>query len=187
MNNGGHRNSAKPLAPTHNIFSFPTFFSNRCLICFWMYFGSFWGSTFDDFLYLLHHFFEHEFCIVFSSMLIWFVISVLVFIWLPFPFAYATCETFKTIVFTMNLNEFTIQENMNFDNFNEFFRYQFWHWFLMSFGIDFGTILASLWHQIQCFVVIVFGNDFGYDLLIDFDKKMFPFLVPGICQNLYFF
>ena len=48
---------------------------------------------------------------------------------IPFPFAYATCETFKTIVFTMNLNDFTIQENMNFDNFNDFF--------VTNFGIDF--------------------------------------------------
>ena len=53
------------------------------------------------------------------------------------------CETFKTIVLTMNLNDFTIQEEVNSDNFNDFFPYQFWHLILMSCGIDFGTILAS--------------------------------------------
>ena len=34
-------------------------------------------------------------------------------------------------------------ENMNFDKINDFFRYQFWHCFLMSLGIDFGAPLAS--------------------------------------------
>ena len=31
----------------------------------------------------------------------------------------------------------------------------------MSCGIDFGTILAPVWHQVPCFVVTVCGNDFS--------------------------
>ena len=46
----------------------------------------------------------------------------------------------------------------------------------MSLGIDFGTILAPLWYKMQCFGVIVFGNDFWCDLLIDFDRKGSLFL-----------
>ena len=65
-------------------------------------------------------------------------------------------KTSKTLGFTLNFNDFTIQRNMIFDDFPDLFRYQFWHWFLMTFGIDFGSILGPLWHQIPCFLVIVF-------------------------------
>jgi hypothetical protein len=44
----------------------------------------------------------------------------------------------------MSLNDCTIQENINFDNFNDFFRYQFGHGFLIGLGIDFDTMLAPL-------------------------------------------
>ena len=55
---------------------------------------------------------------------------------IPFPFAYTSYETFNTIVFTMDLYDFTIQENMNFDNFNSFFA--------TNFGIDFWWVWASI-------------------------------------------
>ena len=37
----------------------------------------------------------------------------------------------------------SFRENMNFDKINDLFRYQFWHLFVMSLGIDVGTPLAS--------------------------------------------
>ena len=44
----------------------------------------------------------------------------------------------KPIGFTANVNDFTLQRNMNFDDdLHEPFRYKFWHWFSMS--------LASIW------------------------------------------
>ena len=42
----------------------------------------------------------------------------------------------KTIVFTMNLYVFAHQSNMIYGSFHDLFRYRFWHWFLMNFGID---------------------------------------------------
>ena len=46
----------------------------------------------------------------------------------------------------MNFNDFILQRNMIFDDFPNLFRYQFWHWFSMSFGIvlHFGSLLASM-------------------------------------------
>ena len=43
----------------------------------------------------------------------------------------------------------------------------------MSFGIDFGSILAALWHQIQCLLVICFF-DFVDGIFIDFEPKWLP-------------
>ena len=113
------------------ILNFATFFPNRLLIVLLIVFGFLLNSTFDDFLYLLHHFSEHGFCIVFSS------------IWYDLLYNVLNCfDTFSARVRNLrNLqnqwfyNEFegfyfTIQENMNFDIFNDFFRYT-------NFGIDF--------------------------------------------------
>ena len=77
-----------------------------------------------------------------------------------FPFAHTTC-----------LNGFTIQIGMIFDDCHDLFRYQFWHWILMSCSIDSGSILAPLWHQIQCFWVIVFSMSFGIGLFADSNKN----------------
>ncbi len=54
---------------------------------------------------------------------------------------------------------------MIFHDFPDLFRYQFWHWFFIRFGIDVGSILEAFCHQIPCFGVIVFGNDFWCDLI----------------------
>ena len=76
MNNGGHRISPWPcqrrgsITPKYSVFRL--FFSNRFWIGLWMFCGSLLNSTCYDFLYLLHRFFEHGFCIVFSSMLVCF-------------------------------------------------------------------------------------------------------------------
>ena len=62
----------------------------------------------------------------------------------------------KTIVSPMNFNDFTMQRNVIFDDFPALFLNQFWHWFSMSLGIDSGSLLGPLWHQIPCFWMIVF-------------------------------
>ena len=74
----------------------------------------------------------------------------------------------------MNFNDFTIKRNMMFDDCSDLFRYQFWHWFLMTFGIDLGSILGPLWRQITCFLVIVLGMSFWIDLLLIFDQHLNP-------------
>jgi hypothetical protein len=40
----------------------------------------------------------------------------------------------------MNLYDSTIRKNMIFDKSNAFIRDQFWRWFVVRFGIDFGFI-----------------------------------------------
>jgi hypothetical protein len=62
----------------------------------------------------------------------------------------------KAFVFPMNFNDFTLQRNMIFDDFPDLFRYQFWQLFLMSFGIDFNSILEPFWHQTSFWGVIIF-------------------------------
>ena len=74
----------------------------------------------------------------------------------------------KTFVFLMIFNDFTFQRNMIFDYFRDLFRYQFWHLFLMSLGIDFGSILGPFWHQTSCFWVIIFVDDFLNRFLLFF-------------------
>ena len=78
----------------------------------------------------------------------------------------------KTFVFfIMHFNDSNIQRNMIFDDFHDLFRYKFWPWIFMSFGIVFGSILEPLWHQISCFLVIVCVDDVLNRFLITFDQK----------------
>jgi hypothetical protein len=77
----------------------------------------------------------------------------------------------------MNFNDCTLQRNIIFDDFPNLFRYQFWHLFLMSFGIDFGSILGPLWHQTSCFWVIIFVDDFLNRFLLFF---LYRFLIKKI-------
>ena len=46
----------------------------------------------------------------------------------------------------MNSYVFTHEIHMIFDDFHVWLRHLFLHLFLMSFGIDVGSILAPLWH-----------------------------------------
>ncbi len=54
---------------------------------------------------------------------------------------------------------------MKFHDFPDLFRYQFWHWFLMSFGIAFGSILGALWRHFPCFFAIDFRMNFRWHFL----------------------
>ena len=83
------------------------------------------------------------------------LVSLLMFFWYLYRSHMQPSKPSKTFVFPMNFNDFTLQRNMIFDDFPDLFRYQFWHWFLMSFGIDFGSILGPLCQQIPCFLEIV--------------------------------
>ena len=53
----------------------------------------------------------------------------------------------QIFVFTMKINDFTIQRNIFFDDFHDLFCYQFWHALLMTFGIDVGFDLGAFWYQ----------------------------------------
>ena len=120
-----------------------------------MGFGSLFGSISIVLKYLLHQFFEHGFCITFAWILVWASTSFSMFFGYPLRSSTQPAEPSKSNVFTMKLNDFTIHKNIMFDDFPHLFHYQLEHWFFMSFGIDFDTILESLWHQNQCFWVIV--------------------------------
>ena len=54
------------------------------------------------------------------------------------------CSALKTKVLPF-------QKNMKFHDVPHLFRYLFWHWFLMSFDLEFESILGASWHQISCF------------------------------------
>ena len=71
-------------------------------------------------------------------------------------FEHAPCETLVFDDSIIDLHDFIHRKNMNYYEFPNIFQYQFWHAFLMSFVIDFGTILIPSWYRIQCCVAIVF-------------------------------
>jgi hypothetical protein len=71
----------------------------------------------------------------------------------------------------MNLLVFTLQKNIMFDDFPDFCRYQWLHYFLMSFGIEFGSILGAFWDKCSCFFVIVFWMNIRCYFLQMFDQK----------------
>ena len=52
----------------------------------------------------------------------------------------------------MSLHAVTIHNNMIFGDFHESLRYLFWLWFLISLGIDVGSMLATL-----CIKIHVWG------------------------------
>ena len=120
----------------------------------------------------LHHLFRasvlHWFCIDFGMdfRIIFYLIS-----WYLYRSCTQPAKPSQTIVFTLIFKDFTIHENMIFDDVHDRFRYQFWHCFLIGLGIDFGSIVAPLWHLIQCFGVIVLGDDFWNGILVGFDQK----------------
>ena len=89
---------------------------------------------------------------------------------MPFAFAHVQpAKPSKTIVFTMNLHVSTHQKNMIFDDLHDLIRYQFGRRFLMSVGIDVGSILVSFWHKIPCcWVILLFDVIFNRSC-IDFE------------------
>ena len=81
---------------------------------------------------------------------------------------------------------------MMFDDFHDFFRYDFGHWFWMSLGIDCGTILVSLCNENQCFgvtcvlIILRFGVLFIFDQIAPkYVACVFPFsiLFRDLCPH----
>jgi hypothetical protein len=68
------------------------------------------------------------------------------------------------------------QKNIKFHCFPDLFRYQFWHWFLMSFGMDF----TSFWGNLLAWLFMFLGDWF---LMFLFDG-IFIDLWPKWLQNL---
>ena len=139
-------------------------------------FTSFFDHLFDEFPCFGCPFFEHEICIDLSSILVWMLVSFLNLFWYLYLSHMQPSKPSKRIVFTICLMIFL-----------SFFRYQFWHWFLMSFGIDFGSLLGPLWHQIPCFVLIVCLMIFCIVCWSVFYKKGFPKNGDGALSFQYVF
>ena len=59
---------------------------------------------------------------------------------------------------------------MNCHDVPDLFRYLFWHLFLMSFGIEFGSVLGAFWHYFQCFSRLIF--EWFFDCI--FNGKLLP-------------
>ena len=81
----------------------------------------------------------------------------------------------KTIEFT----GFNASEKLIFYNFHDLFRYLFWYWFLMTLGINFGSIwyCFALPNSILCWRL--FCDVFLNDILIDLGAKCGPRDSPG--------
>ena len=108
-----------------------------------MDFGLIFGSLFCWFFIFWLSFFEYVFCIDFSLICEWILVPFLMFFWYRYRSHMQPSKSSKTNVFQMNFNDFTFKRNMICDDFLDLFRYQFWHCFLMRFGIDFGSILRA--------------------------------------------
>ena len=52
---------------------------------------------------------------------------ILIFLLIHFPFAHASCKTFKNHCFHIEFTCFYASEHMSFDDFHDLFRYLFWH------------------------------------------------------------
>ena len=85
-----------------------------------------WGSLFDDVLYLLHHFFEHNLALNIRRFGVDFGIIVDVCL-IPFSVRARNLHNNFKIIWVYNLNDSTIHGNIIFNDFHYLFHYQFWH------------------------------------------------------------
>ena len=85
----------------------------------------------------------------------------------------------KHLCFARNFNDFTILENMFKNDFHGLFRYLFWHGFFMNIGIDWGSILAPLWHQLLYFSLTVFLYVLGFIVWSILNPNRDPFGYPS--------
>ena len=97
-----------------NFVFFLSLFSSLLFYGLFMILGSLFGSMFDVFLYLLHHFHEYICCIDLSSIVGWISVLFLMLFWYVFRSRTQPAKPYKTLVFIMNFNDFTIQRNMFF-------------------------------------------------------------------------
>ena len=89
-------------------------------------------------------------------------------------------QTSKALDLKTNFNDFSFQRNMIFDDVLDLFRCKFWHLFLISCGINVGSILGPLWHQIPCFGVSVFLMNFRCNFWCKSDPTM---VWRNICES----
>jgi hypothetical protein len=68
----------------------------------------------------------------------------------------------KTMTLTTLLLVFTLQKNIYFYDFPHLCRYQFLNLFLISFGIDVGSILEAIWNKFQGFFAVDFCLNFQW-------------------------
>ena len=143
------------------------------LILFWIW-VPFWAPFWQIFPSFCHHFFDHRFPIYFSSILEWILVTLLMFFWYPYRSHMQPSKPSKTFVFTMNFDDLTIQRNIFVVDFPD----TFWHCFLISVGIDFGSLLGRLWHKILCLLMIFFF--FLMNLWIYFLSILYQKLIPKV-------
>ena len=93
-----------------------------------------------------YRFIEHEISIEFSSILGWMLVSLLMF-FNTFSARVRNLLNLQNHILKMNLHDLILQRKIRFDDFHDIFRYLFWLWLLMSFGIDVSSSLGAFWHQ----------------------------------------
>ena len=147
-------------------FTYQTGFETRSFsvsffgLSFWSVFGPIFdhcGHPFwNPFQCCFHCSFEDEGCIDFPSILGRFFARIFDGFWMISPSAHPPGKTFK---FDDHSDEFTCfypSGEHVFACFPQAFLVPFVHWFWMSFGTDFGSILWGSWHLFS----IVFGIEF---------------------------
>ena len=75
------------------------------------------------------------------------------------------------------------QKNMFFHDFHGLLCYHFLHWILMSFGIDFGSILWACLYNFLYFFVTEFSMNLRWHLLWILDQNGSPKTTPGGSKN----
>ena len=165
-------------------FPFFPLFSAPFQFHFWS-FSLFFASSFRA--WILHRFFIAfgiDFHVIFHVFL------------MIFPFAHSPrtkprepCFWTTLLCSALRIEVLPFRKNMKFHDFPDPFRYQFWHCFLMSFGIGFGSLLGAFWCYFRCFSAI----DFWRNCWLHFEwiwikngSKTGPKSIPGIMENLYF-
>ena len=115
---------------------------------------TFWTPCSHRFPLCWHHVFKHRFRINFISIWERMLVSILMFVDTLSARTRHLLNLQKTFVFTMNLNDFTIQKSMILNHFHDIGRYLFWHWLLMVCCIDFGSMMEPVCYHFPCFSAI---------------------------------
>ena len=175
--------AAKITFRNHVIFE-PRFFItfSQILLHFWIPFSEFF----------------HVFCITFSridfaQMFHWFSIDFgmdfsLIFhhLCIQTSLRYQTPRTWflnNSIVFCAQNKVLTLSEKLFFHDCHAFLYYNFLHWFLMSFGIDFCSIWGAFWHHFLYFFVADFSMNLRLYFLWILDQNGSTKTTPGGSKN----
>ena len=150
------------MAPGRFLKCFFELFRDRQLFAFLSLLGPLSASILDNFPSFWHHFFEHGFCIHLCSILEWILTSLfMLFKHLSRSRTHRAKPLFL-MTLTVLWRVLAFRKTMIFHDYPFLFSYRFLHWFSMSCGIDFGSILGAFSNSFPCFSAIGFWMIFRW-------------------------